>query len=479
MHAWKLGLVVALPATATLLIVYLLLCCLCRGKSGSAVLESRNLYVAAVRASKRDILDAGRRHSNRVASVWRATYPIKPFNWSENQALIAEAVEHGWATFAFTYNCSACPAPSNFWDMCRGCSHVTENEPEICWEMGAGADFMQKIRLNPGLRMKKDHAAVVQSLQTALPLPGPPLGDLSFPQEAYYEITISVEGPDCNGELPGDSFSDNDHAKLISKHLLAGKQFGFDIGYANQSFENRAASEACAMEDRKAHESAANQLHGSASTQFGKKDTQFTLNASPFEQLQLLSVGLAAGGAPPFRFPGCDRASIGFCSNGHIYLNGAPHIEEHPKLHVSKRRWGLVNSTVGCGFDPAAKRVFFTLNGERVYEHTIASSEFGNPLYPTIAANYDVTLLANFGQSSFEYSPANSNRIPDPCFRRLFSKFEKNGSVYDSEDLFSMEKIDSPWLKESESSKSHDMQHRHALSETESDLFEIVLERQT
>ena len=38
--------------------------------------------------------------------------------------------------------------------------------------------------------------------------------------------------------------------------------------------------------------------------------------------LQIAALGLAAGGAPPFRLPGHDAGSVGFHSNGRIYLNG-------------------------------------------------------------------------------------------------------------------------------------------------------------
>ncbi|MCO5578562.1 hypothetical protein L7F22_032406, partial [Adiantum nelumboides] len=121
---------------------------------------------------------------------------------------------------------------------------------------------------------------------------------------------------------------------------------------------------------------------------------------------------------------------------------------------------------VGCGFDPAARRLFFTLNGEMMEEITLPSvtdiSQDGatgqgaatgldsmmefttSPLFPTIGANYSVTLTANFGQAAFAYAAANVQRVPDPCFRRPAQGGKGGGE--DSADLFSMGRIDSEWL---------------------------------
>ena len=136
-----------------------------------------------------------------------------------------------------------------------------------------------------------------------------------------------------------------------------------------------------------------------------------------------------------------------------------------------------MKSTVGCGFDPLSRKVFFTVDGEKVYELTADNNEFGKPLYPIVASNYDVTLLVNFGQIAFEYALANTQRVSIPYLHRPFSRSMRNGSMNeDSGDLFSMGRIDSQWLSEVGSSDGDEMQHRQVLSEAESDLFEIVLE---
>lgn len=367
--------------------------------------------------------------------------------------------------------------PANLWDMCRGCSHRQDYEPEISWEMWEGSDYLQKIWLNPGLPIRKDNATShVQALQATLPLPGPLLGIYSFPQEGYFEITVLAEGREYNADYASTgSFTDSEHVKLISKHFLSGKHLVSELttNYPNQRFEKVAEQNDHKRQERNGlTPEKAIELNG-----FSKKQLSSGRDRLSPDQFQAMAIGLAAGGAPPFRLPGCDLGSVGFRTNGQVYLNGALHVEEEPKVPELKRSWGVVNTTVGCGFDPVARKVFFTVKGVRVYELTASSSEFGNPLYPIIAASYDVTVLANFGQVSFEYAPAEAHRVPDPSFRRPYSRSTKTGSVNeDSGDLFSMGRIDSHWLTGVESPCSDDLQHRHVYSEAESDLFEIVLD---
>lgn len=129
-------------------------------------------------------------------------------------------------------------------------------------------------------------------------------------------------------------------------------------------------------------------------------------------------------------------------------------------LSSMKRAWGVVNIVIGCGFDPENRRVYYTLNGKQVYSLTCKFIEFSNPLYPIIAANYDVTVLVNLGQSAFEYAPANDQRVVDPCFKRpLFPSPQKTHVVLyeDSGDPFSMGKLDSQWLENVDSSNTHDV----------------------
>ncbi|MCO5594835.1 hypothetical protein L7F22_048869 [Adiantum nelumboides] len=492
---WKLALAVGLPAAAVvivlLLAIYNLFCCHSTSKSsglgdqGCTLRSHVNPYSSYGKhnnqinlftnfhKSRKDPMDAAVRHSSKVASVWRMTYPIKPFDWSEHPALVAEAVEHGWSAFAFTYTCSSCPAPVNFWDMCSSCSHKHDNEPDITWEVGCGSEYMQKLWLNPGLVPRKENiVGLVQALQAALPLPGPPLGSLSFPQEGYYEITVLAKGLENTAEAPRSSFAENEHVQLMSKHLLSGKHLGSEL--ASKEILDGNGKEHLTKETSKSSKLAETFQNLSSHIEFSR----FSSKENPLvESLQTIAIGLAAGGAPPFRLPGFDYGSVGFHSNGRVYLNGALHVEQEPRLSAASCSWGSVKATVGCGFDPLAKMVFFTVEGVRMHNILASNVEFGHPLFPIVAANYDVKLLVNFGQSPFEYAPANNHRVSDSCFRRPNSRSMKTGFVNeDSGDLFSMGRIDSQWFTAIQSPTSEDLQHRHVFSEADSDLFEIVLD---
>lgn len=496
MLSWKFALAAGLSAAALLIVflvvIYYLCCCngaikhknLGHSREGNPYRSHGNFYQSQDKSrtqsklftsfhiSRKDPFDSALRHSNKVASVWRMTYPIRSFDWSEHPALVAEAVEHGWGAFAFAYTCSTCPVPANFWDMCTSGSHKHEFEPNIAWEMGNGSEYMQKLWLNPGMVSKKENP--IQALQAALPLPGPPLGSRSFPQEGYFEVTILAEGREYNAEASQSSLAEIDHGKLISKRLLSGKNLDSEVP---SSFSDHIdeSGEQILTKDTSKSSKLGDAFHNLAShVEFSK----FSVKETPVgDNLQAIAVGLAAGGAPPFRLPGCDVGSVGFHSNGRVYLNGVPRTEQEPKISATKRFWDVVKTTVGCGFDPHLKKIFFTVDGECVHELVASSSEFGNPLYPTVAANYDVTLLINFGQSPFEYAVANAHRVSDPCFRRPYSRSLKNGvTIEDSGDLFSMGRIDSQWFTGIQSPGSEDVQHRHVLSEAESDLFEIVLD---
>ncbi|MCD7471725.1 hypothetical protein HAX54_012358 [Datura stramonium] len=76
------------------------------------------------------------------------------------------------------------------------CENGSESfDVDMSWEICQGsADFMQKIRFNSGLKLNKSSNSNLMSassvVKTCLPLPGPHLGNSSFPQESYFEITI-------------------------------------------------------------------------------------------------------------------------------------------------------------------------------------------------------------------------------------------------------------------------------------------------
>ncbi|KAJ0756614.1 hypothetical protein HanLR1_Chr04g0129081 [Helianthus annuus] len=131
------------------------------------------------------------------------------FNWSDNPSLVTDAVENGWSRFAFT-NFVSSPSVQSSISVFGHCGVVAGDGKdvemmEIGWEVCQGsADFMQKIRINSGLRKVVTTTgslmAAVSVVKSALPLPGPALGNSSpFPQvrDLYilYGVVVLVHHP--------------------------------------------------------------------------------------------------------------------------------------------------------------------------------------------------------------------------------------------------------------------------------------------
>ncbi|CAA0810086.1 SPla/RYanodine receptor (SPRY) domain-containing protein [Striga hermonthica] len=145
-----------------------------------------------------------------------------------------------------------------------------------------------------------------------------------------------------------------------------------------------------------------------------------------------------------------------------------------------KEQWGSPNKVIGCGYNPSQKKVFFTVDAQLVHEIHCKTDDFGSPLYPTLAANTDVTVLVNLGQSPFKYSPANLQRTPNPCFINGTS-FSPSLGYEDSRELFSMGRIDSQWLQRSVNNNtvSCSIKAMEYDQDSDADLFEIVLDTNT
>ncbi|KAH9297271.1 hypothetical protein KI387_028953 [Taxus chinensis] len=461
MQTWKIGLAAALSAAAIIGCILYIICHRYFSKKS-------NPQVALDESTSRPSPNPNLRHSNKVGKVWRSRshhYHLQGFSWRDHPSLIAEIVEHGWVTFGFTKTYTP-SSPGNFWGIYSRFSNRGGVEAEITWEMESGADYLQKIRLHPGLPTKKNMNVLlpVQSMQAALPLPGPSFGELSFPQEAYFEITILAE----NG-VHSESFEENDVSKLISQPFSSDKHLQHMSSVmtpTNVSVDLESNYKVVGV--------------GKKSPRSSYKDThsQFT-SLDPTDSPKVLSLGLAVGGRALYRLPGCEPGSVGFHSTGFVFLNGMVHLDDNQEQHKSaskKRAWGDLNTVIGCGFDPANKRVFYTLNGEQVYSLICNGDEFHHPLYPTIAANYDVTVLVNYGQKQFECLHANDQRVANPCFRKppqtSSLQLVSRSVNEDSGEFFSMGRIDAQWLGNLERSNSG-MLHKHLYSETDSDFFEI------
>ncbi|CAL0322475.1 unnamed protein product [Lupinus luteus] len=300
------------------------------------------------------------------------------FNWADHPYLAADAIENGWSRFAFMdykscISSSTTSKRSTLLGVYEDDDHRRGNEAGISWEMCQESnELMQKIRLNSGLIgvhcSNNSSMSIASVIRTSLPLPGPPFGNYTFPQEAYFEITILY----CNVgyyELV-EKRREGEKTKLLIEDSLNGED----------SLDNVDEMKVGCKENGK-----------SGSVMF--------------------SMGLTAGGAFPMRVPGSYPGSIGFNSNGSIFFDGKKVV-----LESENAEWVETDRVIGCGFDPTQKKVFFTLDSELVHVFHCQSQHFGTPLRPTLAANIDILVLVNFGQSTFKYAPANAQRTPNPSF---------------------------------------------------------------
>ncbi|KAI3465324.1 hypothetical protein Pfo_021987 [Paulownia fortunei] len=378
------------------------------------------------------------------------------FSWADHPSLVTDAVENGWSRFAFTTFMSSSPSVKSaraLLGVCAAGDPGNQTNVEIGWEVCEGsADFMQKIRLNPSLKKIITSAGssmgAVSVIRAALPLPGPNLGNSSFPQEAYFEITVLS----CN---------ENAYDHLAAKEKK-GKSEGDKIKLIGEDFNAKNSP------DSLAHVSSSHSQRRTKieELKLGKQDGK--------NEAVSLSVGLTGGGPLPLRIPGSYPGSVGFNSSGSVYLDGTKLVFES-----EKDEWGRLDKVIGCGYNPSQKKVFFTVDAQLVHEIHCKTEEFGSPLYPTLAANTDIMVLVNLGQSPFKFAPANLQRTPNPCFIGTLATSPALG-YEDSKELFSMGRIDSQWLQRSATrSNNNTVNSIKAIEydqESEGDLFEIVLD---
>ncbi|KAI9200938.1 hypothetical protein LWI28_015447 [Acer negundo] len=413
------------------------------------------LHQESLHHNRLDNFDAKRRGNNNYYVFRRGVVSSKPlFNWADHPSLITDAVENGWSRFGFTnYSSSPSSARSSLLSgLCAVGDYGRETQTDITWEVCQGsADFMQKIRLNSGLKKSNTNnnnntsiMSAASVIRTALPLPGPPLNNSAFPQEAYFEITVLYSHYDRHQSIGGQTTNDGEKTKLIREN-----------SNANANSESL--------------------VHVTSNHRIIKINEELKLASTKDDindEVVMLSVGLSAGGSLPLRLPGSYLGSIGFNSNGSVYLDGIKLVFESENTE-----WGRADKVIGCGFDPRQKKVFFTIDSELVHVIHCKSEEFGTPLYPTLAANCDVLVLVNFGQSAFAYAAANAQRTSNPCFIGPLVNSPAAAAALgyeDSKELFSMGRIDSEWLNRS-STKGGNRTSEFD-EESEADLFEIVLD---
>ncbi|GAB2293797.1 hypothetical protein Dimus_028010 [Dionaea muscipula] len=376
------------------------------------------------------------------------------FSWVDHPDLVTDAAETGWSRFGFVNHSSSMRSPSNSMLGFRE-SQQQQQQVELSWEVGHGSvDFMQKIRLNnnsstesAGKKRKMTLMMLLSSsssssascsssssssafrvksaIRTSLPLPGPASAS-SFPQEAYFEITVLAVHDQEQEVVVKDNSRVRGDGEIMTTKLIGGNNNYVHVhGIRNSRSLVHVTS-----------------LH----TDFDGAGKVMKTSGGGGGGVVRVSLGLATGGPLPLRVPGSFPGSIGFNSNGSIYLDGTKLVYES-----EKEEWGQVGKVIGCGFDPRQRKVFFVVDSEIVHVIRCKSEEFGTPLFPVLAANVDITVLVNFGQSSFSYTPANSRRTPNPCFVRAAAAAAAalpglGLGDEDSRELFSMGRIDSGWL---------------------------------
>lgn len=195
---------------------------------------------------------------------------------------MTEAVENGWTRFGFLVPASAplvtgASPRSALLGLCTtGGVASGSDDPGvvITWEVSNGSvDFTQTIKFN---QVNAKNTLMV--LRAALPLPGPQLISSDFPQEAYFEITI-LEIPQCRPGFGG--------AGDVGSDVVEGEK--------TKLFKNEGLK------------------HVKREDWDGENEET------------IFSLGLATGCfvcSGETRLPGKFPASIGFQSDGAVYLDG-------------------------------------------------------------------------------------------------------------------------------------------------------------
>ncbi|KAH0683971.1 hypothetical protein KY290_022607 [Solanum tuberosum] len=239
-------------------------------------------------------------HHVSVHDVTNKYYVVKQgFNWSDHPSLVTDAVENGWSRFAFTSFAPSSSIRSSARSILGSCVGENDMSWEICQD---SSDFMQKIRFNSGIRKLNKSSKFMSAssvVKTCLPLPGPHLGNSSFPQESYFEITILPWNQDNNVEVMGKAKEDKldlEKIKLIREDSSNSKANSESLVHVTSSSNHRG--------------------NGHQKIQESKENLRS-------DEFIVLSIGLtSAGGSLPLKLPGSYQGSIGFNSNGSVFLDG-------------------------------------------------------------------------------------------------------------------------------------------------------------
>ncbi|XP_039129997.1 uncharacterized protein LOC120266436 [Dioscorea cayenensis subsp. rotundata] len=384
---------------------------------------------------------------------------LQTFNWDDHPRLITEAVENGWFRFAFHGRpSSSLPplrSPQIRWGLCVVCDGDKQhrNSSEINWEIPPGSsEFMQTVKINSARDDELASSSSCSIVKMSLPLPGPSLATASFPQEAYFEISIL--------HLGGISQPRFHRTSKRSKGTGGGGGGG---GGSIEGDRMKLIQE--------------NSSEGDLES--GRKNGVLELNSVG----SVLSLGLSIGSLSSewsMMKPGSYSGSIGFHSDGSVYLDGIKLMFESEAA-----QWNGVNKVIGLGYNPSKQMVFLTIDSELVRVIHCNSDIYKHPLYPVISANTEVMVLINLGQSAFKYAPANARRTTNPCFIRSSPDVTVStiaGNYEDSRELFSVGRLESDWYdimmksKNKGSTKTSVGNGDESIADADSDLFEISLQ---
>ncbi|XP_021774060.1 uncharacterized protein LOC110738008 [Chenopodium quinoa] len=320
MFGWREALITAIFA-GLMVIIFLILMIRRKSNLRSVATQRHEQEVRGVETEvKTTPLQTEENSKRRLSSHFfrRGSSTKSFFNWADHPALITDAVENGWSRFAFNSHVSSSPSvrsslfgslrlTGDFYSSRENSSSsinnsTSINEVEESWEIGSGSvDFMQKLSFkikglnHGGGAVAASLSSVAKSVgRMALPLPGPPMVQ-SFPQEAYFEINVLNSNED-NVKFTGEG----EKTKLLFQ----------------RSFSSTASS-------------------GIGKTQEGLFHVSSSRGSHLLEELKIgggcrrgggggggvnISIGLSVGGFVTTRIPGSYPGSIGFNSDGSVFL---------------------------------------------------------------------------------------------------------------------------------------------------------------
>uniref|UniRef100_A0A803NF08 Uncharacterized protein n=1 Tax=Chenopodium quinoa TaxID=63459 RepID=A0A803NF08_CHEQI len=237
------------------------------------------------------------------------------FNWADHPALITDAVENGWSRFAFNSHVSSSPSvrsslfgslrlTGDFYSSRENSSSsinnsTSINEVEESWEIGSGSvDFMQKLSFKiKGL----NHGG------------GAVAASLSSVAKSVGRMALPLPGPPMVQSFPQEAY--------------------FEINVLNSNEDNVKFT--------------------------GEGEKTKLLFQRSFSSTASSGIGLSVGGFVTTRIPGSYPGSIGFNSDGSVFLGGKPN-KSTGKLDQNAGRNALKPRTLNPNKNPLRRDLYAT-----------------------------------------------------------------------------------------------------------------------